>query len=293
MPRTKKSSKSKRSSGASNNASSIRYTGSLRAGSDTRPITVTLSYPTQAAVTAASNVALTNNVFDTSSVNSSSRWSSLKVIYQEWRPVALKLTWVPQAEKAFVASHAPATFGYDQTDTIGPMVLCPYKGSASAITSYLNAFEHQVRVFGPLNRMMTASVRMDEADEASWVSTSGTTPGAVMGVKVFNQVTTAGASDILSLGFFITDIVVQFRFPVATSLQQPREEKQPIVDRSSPMSGGGGGGEFMMVVTEKENSERAEYFAWQAARRAAGSGRTDAAAPLARADSNRSSSKPP
>jgi len=218
MPR-----KSRMHSGKSGNgpaASGIKFRGRFVAPEDRgTPVLVRLSYVTHAVTTSVASVATLNNVFDTSAINSTSRWSSLKGIYQEWRPVGQAVTFVPHFRNAFVSSNT-TTAGYDQQDSMSPLYLCPYKGASTALSTELNAVEHQHRIVGSLNQQLKAVVRMDEADEASWVSTSTTTPGAVMGVKSWCQYTTAGATDIVSFGTFIVDIMVQFRFPVATSLQK-------------------------------------------------------------------------
>jgi hypothetical protein len=205
---------------ASRAAGNVVYKGPLRGEEDDlRPFRTELKYHVQIQATAVASVATFNNVFDTSTVNSSSRWSSLKTIYQEWRPVGMIVDFYPSSRGGFVASSAPATIGINQSESVSPLVLAPYKGASTAFSSLLNAVEHADLAISSQNDYNHCEWRMDEADEGSWVNTSGTTPGAVGGIKMFGYATTVGATDIVSIGFAVITLIVQFRIPVATSLQ--------------------------------------------------------------------------
>jgi hypothetical protein len=187
-----------------------------------QPFRTRISYGIACNPTASGNVATFSQAFDTSAVASTVRWASLKAIYAEWRPVALHVTFVPGFANAWVAPTASATVGNTQALAVNPMFLLPYVGAATTISSVANAADHQFqRTFGPVNQPLRASIKMDEADEASWVSCNGTTPGAVMGVKAYTALNTTGATDTVFLGNFIIDIVIQLRSPVATTLQEP------------------------------------------------------------------------
>jgi len=191
-------------------------------GSDTagQPVLTRISYGTTLSATSSGSAAVWNTVFDTTTVASTARWASMKTIYMEWRPVAMQVVFHPNAQNAMMASPTPSTMGPNFGGNFGPLFLLPYKGSATAVSSAANAMDHQYnRVIVSLNQKGRCSVRMDEADEASWVSTSGTTPGAVMGIKTYASWNTEGASDVTVLGLFEVNILVQFRAPVATSLQ--------------------------------------------------------------------------
>jgi len=201
-------------------ASSIRFTGSVRAREDGfAPVTTRLSYEVQVWSTAAANLAVFNSAFDTSSVSSTARWASMKAIYGEWRPVALSVHYFPYTMGG-IAPMSAAGAGAGQAQLTSPFFLLPYKGSATVIANLANAADHQVRVVSSSHgKGLSASVRMDEADEASWVSTNTTTPGAVMGIKTYAQQGTIGATDVFVWGSILVDILCQFRSPVATSLQ--------------------------------------------------------------------------
>jgi hypothetical protein len=178
-----------------------------------------LSFVQSCSATAAGNAWVEALVFDTSNIASAGRWASLKTIYEEWRPVSLHVNYYPALQGYFATPATPSTNGIVQGNTITPHVMAPYKGSVTAFSSLANAFDHHPRNVKPINMPNSAFVKMDEADEASWVSTSGTTPGATMGVKCFMSGTCEGATDFNFFGYYVIEYVVQFRIPVATTLQ--------------------------------------------------------------------------
>jgi hypothetical protein len=209
----------KKGGGASRAAAATIYRGSLNAGADTRPVVQALSFVQSCSATAAANAWVVQLVFDVSNIASAGRWSSLKTLYEEWRPVSLHVNYYPALQGYFATPATPSTNGIVQGNTISPHVMAPYKGSVTAFTTLANAFDHHPRNVKPINMPNSAFVKMDEADEASWVSTSGTTPGATMGVKCYMSGTCEGATDFNFFGYYVIEYVVQFRIPVATTLQ--------------------------------------------------------------------------
>jgi len=190
----------------------------------TVPITDYVKATTPAFVASAGSY---QHVFATIDALSAATFADYSGVWQELRILAMKLQWVPQCQNAQLNSSASNATLVDSF----PMFICPYRGNNSTLTSAVQAVAHKPMQCKSLNQPQQATIKMDESDEAAFVSTSGATVPAVFGFKVFWSGTSGlVTTPVFNLGYFIVTWLVQFRGLVDGNTQARR--KPPVVDAS-------------------------------------------------------------
>jgi len=168
--------------------------------------TVPITDYLKASVTLSSNTAFYNHVFAGVDVLSSFSYTDYSAAWQELRILGMKVRFIPQ--NFIQANSSPAATPIDPS----PHILAPYRGNATAFTSLSQAVVHKPAKIACWVDYLTAEIKMDEADEASFVSTQGGTVPAVMGIKSALNLTYSGsASAVVIFGYYIITWLVQFR----------------------------------------------------------------------------------
>jgi len=124
----------------------------------------------------------------------------------------------------------------------------------TAVSSLDHAVNHYPHKLIVCNSRAVMEIRMDETDEAGFVSVSSGTVPAFFGFKTFFTATTIAATAVIGFGTWICTYLVQFRGPVEGSTQLRR----PLVVNTNEEKSESGP---YVVVSDagKENPELVKY----------------------------------
>jgi len=222
MPKSSKGMKGKQKSrkrvGGNVSATALTYRGPVdtmasfnRApATETVPITDYL----KGQVTLSTNTAFWNHVFASADVLTSSTWTDYSSAWEEMRVLGMSVKFIPQ--NFIQANSSPAATPIDTSFH----VLAPYRGNATAFSGLTTAAPHKPASIKCWVDYNSAEIKMDEADEASFVSVSGATVPATFGIKSALNLTYSGsASAVVVFGYYIITWLVQFRGLVDTNTQ--------------------------------------------------------------------------
>jgi hypothetical protein len=191
---TKSSNASRRAYNRANiSPQSLVYTGPLRLGGikdqqDTHVVEVTIvtSIVTNGSGVCAAVIA--NNP------STSSEWTSLSSLYDEYRVLSQEDIYYPIANETYTASFIPAV-----------MVHIVDRDSSGALASLATGLYYASSKISNSNRQHTTSVRMTGSEDAGFTTTS--IPSSTWWHKMFFS----GATSSVTYGTCVTKLLVQFR----------------------------------------------------------------------------------
>lgn len=192
--------------------SAISYRGPIKApdSKDGSPFLLNLNSVANASSTSSGSAFFYTTVFSCTTFTGLTDFTDAAALYQEFRCLAIEVIFVP-ADQGAITPFAIAS-------NCSPLFLCPYHGDATALADTGSAFQHVPSTFRSVNQPNKAIVKMIEADEAQWFSTTaGTVP--IMGVKTMFNAVTSGATDTVSIGTMLLRSLFQFRGRVRSATQ--------------------------------------------------------------------------
>jgi len=179
--------------------------------------TVPITDYLKGSVTLSTNTAFWNHVFAAVDVLTATTYADYSAAWQELRVLGIKVKFIPQ--NFIQANSVPAATPVDTSFH----TLAPYRGNSTAFTSLLQAVAHKPAKIACWVDYNEAEIKMDEADEASFVATSGGTVPAAFGIKsALNLTYNGSASAVVVFGYYIVTWLVQFRGLVDGNTQMPR-----------------------------------------------------------------------
>lgn len=194
--------------------SAIKYSGPLKPPSVGKDrVVARLTTIGALNTTSVAGVFLSSLVFPASGVTATTDWTDYVALYQEFRVLGMSITFVPKFSKAWNESTAVVA-----ATILSPQIFAPYHGDASALTTLDAAINHARHQMAPIDKNLSAEVRMDESDEAQWFSTTSGTTGTE-GIKTFFSGSLTAAAAVINWGYYIISFTAQFRSRVVSATQ--------------------------------------------------------------------------
>lgn len=208
--------------------SAVVYRGPSKINKDGEIVMVTLTELTQMTTTSSSNSGVYNASFKASDIIGFASFSDFQDAFSEYRVLSVHLEYVPKFEGYQPSFSTNGSSGSLPSRYIGPLVLAPFHGNTSGLTSSDEAANHAGRKLASINMPFSHVCKMKDTEEARFISTTAVT-SSDFGFKTYFQCVTEGASDVINWGSLIQTSVVQFRTRVKTDVGLQKDKKQSSV----------------------------------------------------------------